>query len=76
MFEFSGGIIAISNLPLSRDPVADAVASRVRPLEHEPTDEMIAAFMREQALNGFSDMTIQTKEAKIGTYRFSHRNSD
>lgn len=58
-FEFSGGIIAISNLPLSRDPVADAVASRVRPLEHEPTDEMIAAFMRRQALKGFSDMTIQ-----------------
>jgi hypothetical protein len=58
-FDFSGGIIAISNLPLSRDPVADAVASRVRPLEHEPTDEMIAAFMRSQALKGFSDMTIQ-----------------
>lgn len=58
-FEFSGGIIAISNLPLSRDPVADAVASRVRPLEHEPTDEMIAAFMRSLALIGFSDMTIQ-----------------
>jgi hypothetical protein len=58
-FDFSGGIIAISNLPLSRDPVADAVASRVRPLEHEPTDEMIAAFMRSHALKGFCDMTIQ-----------------
>ncbi|QDV37620.1 hypothetical protein [Tautonia plasticadhaerens] len=40
--EFSGGIIAISNLLLGRDPLADAVASRVARLEHEPSDEMIA----------------------------------
>jgi len=56
-FEFSGGIIAISNLPLGRDPLADAVASRVALLEHEPSDEMIAAFMRAQALKGFEDVT-------------------
>ena len=56
-FEFSGGIIAISNLPLSRDPLADAVASRVVVLEHEPTDEMIAAFMRYQAIQGYEDMS-------------------
>jgi hypothetical protein len=58
-FKFAGGIIAISNLPLSRDPVADAVASRVRNLEHEPSDEMIAAFMRHQALKGYKDMSPQ-----------------
>jgi len=56
-FEFSGGIIAISNLPLRRDPLADAVASRAVLLEHEPSDEMLAAFMRAQALRGFEDMT-------------------
>ncbi|QDV36980.1 hypothetical protein [Tautonia plasticadhaerens] len=56
-FEFSGGVIAISNLPLGRDPLADAVASRVARLEHEPSDEMIAAFMRSQALKGFEDVS-------------------
>ena len=56
-FDFSGGIVAISNRPLHRDPIADAVASRVRPLEHEPSNEMIAAVMRSQALKGFEDMT-------------------
>lgn len=55
-FDFTGGIVAISNLPLGRDPLADAVASRVARLEHEPSDEMIAAFMRSQALRGFEDM--------------------
>lgn len=56
-FEFAGGIIAISNLPLRRDPLADAVASRVAVLEHEPSDEMIAAFMRREALKGYEDMS-------------------
>jgi hypothetical protein len=56
-FDFYGGIIAISNIALRRDPLADAVASRVVMLEHEPSDEMIAAFMRKQALKGFEDMT-------------------
>jgi len=56
-FEFTGGVIAISNLPLGCDPLADAVASRVARLEHEPSDEMIAAFMRAQALKGFEDVT-------------------
>jgi hypothetical protein len=56
-FDFSGGIIAISNVPLRRDPLADAVASRVVILEHEPSDEMIAAFMRSQAIKGYEDMT-------------------
>ena len=56
-FEFSGGIIAISNVPLNRDPLADAVASRVVLLEHEPSDEMLAAFMRDRAAQGYEDMT-------------------
>jgi hypothetical protein len=56
-FQFNGGIIAISNLPLNRDPLADAVASRVVVLEHEPSDQMIAAFMRCQAIQGFEGMS-------------------
>jgi len=56
-FQFSGGIIAISNVPLSRDPLADAVASRMVLLEHEPSDEMLSSFMRDQAAHGYEDMT-------------------
>ena len=56
-FKFYGGIIAISNVALRRDPLADAVASRVVMLEHEPSDEMIASFMRRQALKGHKGMT-------------------
>ena len=59
-FDFSGGVIAISNRPLHRDPVADAVASRVRPLEHEPSDDMIASVMRSQALKGFRGHVVGT----------------
>lgn len=58
-FYFAGGLIAISNVPLRRDPLADAVASRIVVLEHEPSDEMIAAFMRAQAFNGYEDMSPQ-----------------
>lgn len=54
---FNGGIIAISNLPLRRDPLADAVASRVVVLEHEPSDEMITAFMRHRAIQGYKDLS-------------------
>lgn len=56
-FLFNGGIIAISNLPLRRDPLADAVASRVVVLEHEPSDEMIGAFMRHRAMQGYEDLS-------------------
>ena len=55
-FDFTGGIVAISNVPLRRDPLADAVASRIPMLEHEPSDEMLAAFMRYQAIRGYKDM--------------------
>lgn len=54
--EFAGGIIGISNLPLRNDPLAQAVASRVVQLEHEPTDQEIAAFMRRLATNDYKDL--------------------
>jgi hypothetical protein len=82
-FDFSGGIIALSNLALRRDPLADAVASRIPILEHEPTDEMLAAFMRSQALLGFEDMTsleclevveFVIAEARASDYRLDLRN--
>lgn len=58
-FYFSGGIVAISNLPLASDPLANAVSSRVVLLEHEPTDEELAAFMRKLALDGYKDLTVE-----------------
>lgn len=62
-FDFVGGIIAISNVPLRRDPFAAAVVSRIVTLEHEPTDEMLAAFMRQQALKGYQDLSpVEAKE--------------
>jgi hypothetical protein len=38
------------------DPLALAVASRVVQLEHEPTDEEVAAFMRRLAADGYKDL--------------------
>jgi Cdc6-like AAA superfamily ATPase len=58
-FHFSGGIVGISNLSLGNDPLADAVSSRVVLLEHEPTDEELAAFMRKLAHNGYKDLTAE-----------------
>jgi hypothetical protein len=51
--EFSGGIIGISNLELRHDPLANALASRVVMLEHEPTDDEIASFMKSLAVSGY-----------------------
>jgi hypothetical protein len=56
-FNFSGGIIAVSNVPPRRDPLVDAFVSRSVLLEHEPTDEELAAVMRYTAFKGFTDMT-------------------
>ena len=42
--QFTGGIIALSNSPLRSDPLAKALGSRVVLVEHEPTDEEIAAY--------------------------------
>ena len=55
-FEFTGSIIAISNIPLRHDPLARALGSRIVMLEHEPTDEEIAAFIRHLASQGYEDM--------------------
>lgn len=57
-FAFSGGLIAISNIPMGSDPLARALGSRVVGLEHEPSDEEIAAFMRYQASQGCNGLTI------------------
>lgn len=63
-FKFGGGIIAISNLPLRRDPLADALVSRVAMLEHEPPHEELAAVMRNVASQGFEDLTpVECREA-------------
>ena len=56
-FQFYGGIIAISNMPLRHDPLARALGSRLTMLEHEPTDDQIGAFMRRLALEGFVDLS-------------------
>jgi hypothetical protein len=50
--EFRGGVIALSNRPLGRDPAAAALASRLAVLEHEPTDDMLVAFMEGEARRG------------------------
>jgi hypothetical protein len=55
--QFSGGIIAISNMPLRQDPVLNALRSRVITLEFEPTDEQLAAFMRHLAKKSYKDVT-------------------
>ena len=55
--DFSGGIIAISNVALRHDPLARAFGSRVVVLEHEPTDKEIAAFMLHLAARGYEDMS-------------------
>lgn len=54
---FSGAIIAISNVPLRNDPLARALGSRIVMVEHEPSDNEIAAFMRHMAMNGFDDLS-------------------
>ena len=54
---FTGSIIAISNVRLRRDPVTDALVSRISVLDHNPTDDQIVAFMRQQALKGYEDLT-------------------
>lgn len=56
-FEFMGGVIAISNVPLPHDPLAIAVSSRVVQLEHEPSDQEIAAFTRSLAEKGYKNLS-------------------
>ena len=53
---FSGAIVAISNVPMRCDPLARALGSRIVFLEHEPTDDEVAAFIRHLAAKGFMDL--------------------
>lgn len=55
--DFAGGIIAISNVPLHNDPLANAVRSRCVQLEHEPTDDEIEAFIRRLCRDGYKDLS-------------------
>ena len=55
--QFSGSIIAISNVPLRSDPLARALGSRIVVLEHEPSDDEISAFMRHLASKCFLDLS-------------------
>ena len=57
VFEFTGSIIAISNVPLRSDPLARALGSRIVVLEHEPSDEEVASFIRKLTVDGFEEMT-------------------
>jgi len=56
-FDFMGGVIAISNLPLANDSLAVAISSRVMLLEHEPSEPEVAAFIRHLALNGYKELS-------------------
>lgn len=80
--DFTGGIIAISNVALRRDPIADAVASRTALLEYEPDDDMMAAFMRLRALRGYRSVSAEEAmgvvefliaESRSGEYRLDLR---
>jgi hypothetical protein len=55
--EFSGGVVVTSNVPLGRDPVAAALISRMALLQHEPTDDMMIAFMEAEARKGVKDVS-------------------
>jgi hypothetical protein len=54
---FHGGIIGVSNLPLKSDPLGQALVSRVKMVEHEPSDEEIVAFMRFLTAKGWQDLS-------------------
>ncbi len=77
-FMYNGGIIAISNLPLKRDPLATALSSRVPPLDFEPTDEMVRAFMIAEAEKGYFDLSPEECLEVVGfvieeSYRSEYR---
>ena len=60
-FDFLGGVIAISNLALRRNPLTDALASRTQSYEHSPSDEMIRAFMRNEALKPYKNLDLDER---------------
>ena len=47
-------------MPLKNDPLANALRSRIQQVEHEPTDEEIAVFMRQLASAGHKELTSET----------------
>jgi hypothetical protein len=49
---FRGGVIMISNLELQPTPLLQALRSRVHYLKYDPSDEQIAALMRDVAAKG------------------------
>jgi len=51
---FSGGLIAISNIQLHDDDVMGAIKSRTKPLEWAPTDLQLAAMMRDAVKAGWA----------------------
>lgn len=55
--QFAGGIVAISNVPLRCDPLAQAFGSRAVVLEHDPSDEEVAAFLRKLTAKGYKRLT-------------------
>ena len=80
--EFRGGLIAISNLPLKNDPLAQAIKSRTVILPHEPTDEMLVAKIRDLARKGYKGLTREQceevaefviTECRAGDYRIDLR---
>lgn len=75
---FTGGIIAISNLPLKRDPLGTALSSRVPPLDYEPSDDMVRAFMITEAEKGYLDLSPEECLEVVGfvieeSYRSEYR---
>jgi hypothetical protein len=83
--EFRGGVIGISNVPLAREPLANALASRIPVLEHEPPDEELAAVMRQLANQRRADLTPEEcrevaefviQESQRNDYRLDLRSLD
>jgi len=62
---FTGGVIAISNLELQKDSLLQALKSRVHYQRYEPTDEQIVALMYSIAANGFvrRDITLSPNQS-------------
>ena len=63
---FTGGILAISNLELSTDPVLEALKSRVQYLKYDPTAQEIEALMQKIASKGWENTagTMTPKECR------------
>jgi hypothetical protein len=61
---FTGGIIIISNLELHSAPLLEALKSRVHYLRHDPSDEQIAALMREIASKGRAKPKLSPEECR------------